>query len=209
MIRPPGFRGVAFGAAADGDGRGSDDTASAMAGRLGIPAAWAVVRQVHGGRVIRAEAPGRLGAADGLFTTFPMLPLAVGTADCLPVALEADGGAGIAHAGWRGLAAGVVANLRAAMEQAGAVPIRAAVGPGIGPCCYEVGREVVDRFADRVSTTSRGTPAVDLEGVAVDQLDGLEVWTAGVCTSCGSGFHSYRRDGGDERQMSVVWLPSV
>jgi len=92
MNRPPGFRGVAFGAAADGDGR-SDTTARRRISRsLGLSDAWAYLHQVHGRRVWRASGPGLQGDGDALFTTTPGLPLAVGTADCLPVVLEAGDG---------------------------------------------------------------------------------------------------------------------
>jgi copper oxidase (laccase) domain-containing protein len=79
MIRPPGFRGAAFGTAADGDGR-SDETARDRISRvLDLSGEWAYSQQVHGRRVRRAVGPGRQGEADALFTTVPGLPLEVGT----------------------------------------------------------------------------------------------------------------------------------
>ncbi len=142
MIRPPGFRGAAFGAAADGDGRSDAAARRRISRSLGLSEAWAYLHQVHGRRVWRASGPGLQGDGDALFTTTPGLPLAVGTADCLPVVLEAADGVGLAHVGWRGAVAGVVAALRGAMEAEGLAPLRAAVGPGIGPCCFAVGPEV-------------------------------------------------------------------
>jgi len=206
MILPPGFSGTAFGAAHDGDGRMREADRIAFSERLGVSTGWAYLRQVHGGTVVRAEAPGLLGDADGMFSTVPMLPMAVATADCYPIVMEADGAAGIAHAGWRGVVAGTVTALRTAMSAAGAAPVRAAVGPGIGACCFEVGSDVASRFPGLESRTSWGTPSVDLLEAIVRQLGGLDVWVSGVCTHCGDGHQSYRRDGTDERQVAVAWV---
>lgn len=206
MIRPPGLRGVAFGSAADGDGRLDSEARRRISATLGIPPDWAYLRQVHGSRVRRAAEPGLQGDGDALFTTCPGLPLAIGTADCYPVALEGPGAIGLAHMGWRGAAAGVVGVLRAAMEAAGAAPERAAVGPGIGPCCYQVGAEVLAELGDYRAFTRRGAEAVDLAAAAVAALEGLEVWRADTCTCCGNGYRSFRRDGTRLRQVAVAWL---
>lgn len=208
MIRPPGFRGAAFGRAEDGDGRGDAAARRSISARLGLPSEWACLRQVHGSVVLEAKAPGRLGPGDALFTLTPMLPMAVATADCYPVVLEGEGGTGLIHAGWRGVAAGVVGNARRAMEAAGVAAERAAIGPGIGPCCFEVGPEVAACFPGRTALTRRGTTGVDLLAAILADLEGMEVWNADACTSCGAGFHSYRRDGTEQRQVAVAWLPS-
>ncbi len=153
------------------------------------------------------ETAGRAGEGDALFTTTPQLPLAVFTADCLPIVLEADGGAGIAHAGWRGVEARVISRLREAMEAAGLRVVRAALGPGIGPCCFEVGPEVAARFGRWESATDWGTPSVDLWSAAADQLDGLDIWAAGTCTHCNSSFLSHRRDRTTRRMAGLAWMP--
>ncbi len=208
MIRPPGFRGAAFGAAADGDAR-IDETARAGISRaLGISDQWAYLHQVHGRRVRRGLAPGLQGDGDALFTSETGLPLAVGTADCLPVVIEAAEGVGLAHVGWRGAAAGVVQALRRAMEAEGMVAQRAAVGPGIGPCCFAVGPEVAGALPRFRAVTRGGAESIDLPAAAVEALAGLAVWRWEGCTCCGSGFHSYRRDGTRERQVAVAWLPT-
>ena len=207
MIRPPGFRGVGFGDARDGNGRGDSHARRAIATALGITGDWAWLRQVHGCVVLRADQPGLQGEADALFTTRADLPLTVATADCFPVAIEGDSGVGLAHSGWRGAAAGVVPALVAAMEGAGMAPRRAAVGPGIGPCCFEVGDEVVAALPGHRATTGWGTQSVDLPAAIAAGLSSLEVWRAGACTRCGAGYHSYRRDGTEERQVAVAWLP--
>jgi len=206
MIRPPGFRGAAFGTAADGDGRHDEEARRRISGELGLSSDWAFLHQVHGSRVWVAASPGLQGDGDALFTTVRGLPLAVGTADCFPVALEGPGGVGLAHMGWRGAAAGVVGVLRAAMEAAGVAPVRAAIGPGIGPCCYEVGPEVLEALAAFRCRTRRDRAGVDLPAAAAAGLGGLEVWRADACTCCGAGFHSFRRDATRQRQVAVAWL---
>jgi YfiH family protein len=207
MIRPPGFRGVAFSDARNGDLRQDVEGRRSVAARLDIPDAWATVDQVHGARVVEATRPGSLGAADGIYTAQPRLPSAVFTADCLAVVIEADRGVGIAHAGWRGIVAGVVANLRTIMDLAGWTLQRAAVGPGIGPCCFEVGPEAAARFPSNRSSTTWGTVSVDLAGAVAAQLEGVETWHAGGCTSCSGDYFSHRRNGTTDRTAGIVWLP--
>jgi len=206
MIRPPGFLGAAFGTAMDGDGRDDPSARLAISAELGIPSEWASLRQVHGAGVIEVTAGGRLADADALFSSLPALPMTVATADCYPVVLEAEGAAGIAHAGWRGADAGVVPALRDAMEARGFTPERAAIGPGIGSCCFEVGPEVVERFPQFAATTSWGTASVDLVGAIVAQVEGLDLWRADTCTHCGTGYRSFRRDGTPLRQIGVAWV---
>jgi YfiH family protein len=144
-------------------------------------------------------ADGQVARADGL------VPLVL-VADCLPVALAGPGAVAMIHCGWRGLAAGI---LERAVEATGAE--NAAVGPGIGPCCYEVGEEVLDAFADHGVSGSDGG-MLDLSEVARQQLgrSGVEaVEVAGICTSCEPGrFFSHRRDRGRTgRQAGLVWRP--
>ena len=205
MIPAPGLTGAAFGKAADGD-RSDLESRRRIGAALGISSDWAWLRQVHGSRVVRAAKPGLAGAGDGLVTTVAGLPLAVATADCFPVALEGNGGAGIVHVGWRGAAAGVVGATRRALEDLGVELRRAAIGPGIGSCCFEVGGDVVEIFGDYAAFTTWGTPSVDLGAVIEHELSGLEVWAVGECTMCGEGFHSFRRDGTEQRQVGLAWL---
>lgn len=207
MIRPEGFDGVAFGSAGDGDPRSDPGARRRLSRHLGIPPDWSWLRQVHGAEVVEARAPGVLGEGDAMFTRVPGLPLAVSTADCFPVVIEGDVGVGVAHAGWRGAAAGVVRALRRHMEGAGIEPVRAAIGPGIGPCCFEVGPEVAERFPGAGSTTAWGSVSVDLRRALREQLAGLEVSTSAVCTADDPGFHSFRRTHTASRQVGVAWLP--
>jgi polyphenol oxidase len=153
-------------------------------------------RQVHGARVV-VDAQG-IEEADGQVTTAREVAAIVLTADCLPVALSGPGRVGMVHAGWRGLAGGV---LEAGVEAVGAVA--AAIGPGIGPCCYEVGDDV------RVVFGTSG-PTLDLKAIARARLEAAgvrEIHDCGLCTSCDpERFFSHRRDRGvTGRQAGLAW----
>src|SRR5262249_43649377 len=110
----------------------------------------AYVRQVHGADVIRAARGGFAGRADALATDRPALPLATSTADCLPIVLYDRRGGRLAavHAGWRGTAQAVTrATIEALLEAGSGVgDLVAAIGPSIGPCCYEVDGPVIERL---------------------------------------------------------------
>ncbi|MEA3501471.1 MAG: laccase domain-containing protein [Actinomycetota bacterium] len=207
MIRPAGFRGAAFGDAGDGNGRDDLDSRGVISDELGISRAWAFVHQVHGGVVLNVQEPGPAGSADGLITDLPGLPLAIATADCMPIIIEGDRSVAIVHAGWRGIAAGIIGAGIKAMRAFGDTPRRAAIGPSIGPCCYEVGDEVRAAVGDYSSRTTSGTPSVDLQAEAAIQLSDLDVWRSDICTNTDPGFRSYRRDATTERQVAVAWLP--
>ena len=206
MIRPPAWDGVAFSDRSDGDLRGDSSARVDLARRLDIPDEWASVRQVHGNGVRRVDRAGDAGEADALWTNQSGLPLAIYTADCLGVVLVADGAVGVAHVGWRGAGAGVVTRLVEEMAEAGYPPQRAAVGPGIGPCCFEVGPEVASLFPDHVSNTTWETTSVDLTGVVAGQLEGLDVWTSGGCTRHGRDWFSHRADGTAARMATIGWI---
>jgi polyphenol oxidase len=155
-------------------------------------------RQVHGTRV--AVDAGHGEEADGQVSTRAgVAPIAL-VADCLPVALVAPGAVAMVHAGWRGLAGGV---LEEAVRAVGGKPVAAAIGPGIGPCCYEVGEDVHAAFGT-------SGPTVDLKALARERLEAAgvaEVHDSGLCTSCdATRFFSHRRDRGlTGRQAGVAW----
>lgn len=207
MIRPAGFRGAAFGDAANGNARDDGRLRERLSNALGIPSAWASVQQVHGGRVITVDEPGLAGEADGLITVERRLPLTVATADCIPIIIEGDRSVAVVHAGWRGVAAGVIGSALETMRELGDSPRRAAIGPSIGPCCFEVGDEVLAAIGGFAATTIAMTQSVDLWSAAEAQLRGLEVWRADACTVTDPAYHSFRRDGTSERQVAVAWLP--
>lgn len=206
MIRPPGWSGVAFSEKTDGDIRADAAARRRASDGLGLAAEWAESSQVHGNEVARVYAPGQAGEADALWTTVTGLPIAVFTADCFGVVLLAEDAVGVAHAGWRGAVSGVVTRLMAEMTSADHAPRRAAVGPGIGPCCFEVGPEVAGRFNEHVTETTWGTTSVDLPGVVAGQLEGLEVWSSGACTLHDDGWFSHRADGTSRRLASIGWV---
>jgi YfiH family protein len=178
-----------------------DDAATVDANRERVRAAagaerLAQGRQVHGTRVV-VDGQG-IEDADGQATTARGVAAIVLVADCLPVALAGPERVGVVHAGWRGLAAGV---LETGVAATGAVA--AAIGPGIGPCCYEVGDEVRAIFG-----TSERT--LDLKAIARERLRaaGVEmIHDCGLCTACDvERFFSHRRDHGvTGRQAGLAW----
>ena len=207
MIQPAGFRGAAFGDAADGNGRDDAGARDRISAELGISNEWASVHQVHGRVVRRVVRTGLAGDGDGLITDCTGVPLTIAIADCVPVIVEGDESVAVIHAGWRGVAAGVIEAGREAMLAIGDTPRRAAIGPSIGPCCYEVGDEVRSAIGGHASTTTFGTPSIDLWAAAEAQLVGLVVWRANRCTFTDVGTWSYRRDGTSNRQVAVAWVP--
>jgi polyphenol oxidase len=208
MIRPQGLRAAAFALAADGDGRADPVARDSLSARLGTPAAWATIDQVHGGTTVVATAAGPQGRADALVTAVPDLPVVVATADCLPIVIEGRATVAVVHAGWRGLAAGIIESAIEAMLGHGDELVAAAIGPCIGPCCYEVGEEVADRFAHFQATTTWGTPSVDLRAAAAARLEPLPVWVSGRCTRTDPWLYSHREDGTAGRQVTVAWVPT-
>jgi polyphenol oxidase len=146
-----------------------------------------------------------LPEADGHVVRRSGLAPLVFTADCLPVALYGPGGLAMVHAGWRGLAGGILGSATEAVEAT-----VAAIGPGIGPCCYEVGEEVLGSFADLGDGIASGR-MLDLSEVAGRRLAEAGVGrieSAGLCTSCEPElFFSHRRDHGRTgRQAGIAWI---
>jgi hypothetical protein len=195
---------------------------------VGVPPAH--IRQVHGTVVrtisaLREPGVGPLPAegvelpeADGQATPLRGLAPMVLVADCLPIAVaglgrsNGDGAVAMLHAGWRGLAGGIVAAGVQALRELGADgPIEAAIGPGAGGCCYEVGEEVHAEFADFGPHVRRGRN-LDLKAIAREELVGAGVTVVhdvGLCTICSEEtlFFSHRRDRGvTGRQAGLAWL---
>lgn len=178
---------------------------------------WTWLTQVHGPDVVTVTRPGEhAGAlADAAVTAVPGAALAVTTADCVPVVLLADGAVGVAHAGWKGLLAGVVGNAAEAMAALGHPPTRAVIGPCIRAARYEFGAADLDavaaRWGDAVrGTTAAGTPALDVvAGVrrALAEAGVAEVADEGSCTAADEDrFWSYRARGEAGRIATVAWL---
>jgi YfiH family protein len=167
------------------------------------------LEQVHSATVTEASAPGVLPACDAAHTRVPGLLLTVRTADCLPVVLGArNEGIALVHAGWRGLAAGI---LEASVHR---FPrprdLEAWIGPGIGPCCFEVGPEVAAHFPEAVRRRPGAIkPHVDLAAAARGRLEraGLppgRIRDAGVCTRCHQHLlYSHRGSGGGPGRITA------
>jgi YfiH family protein len=196
----------------------------------GVPSA--MIFQVHGTSVRTISGMDEVGVAmapddeveliraDGQATRLRGAAPMVISADCLPIAIAGrgnhaagDGGAvAMLHAGWRGLAAGIVAEgVRAVRELGVGGPLEAAIGPGAGGCCYEVGEEVFELFSEYDERVRNGRN-IDLKAIARDQLERAGVAVvhdADLCTICSdeSLFFSHRRDHGvTGRQAGLVWL---
>ncbi len=216
---------IRFTSAADGDFRvdGAQPALDARRRTL-VAAPWTWLHQVHGSDVVVVDAPAAAAGsqADAAVTAVAGAPLAVHTADCAPVALVADGGDGglmaAVHAGWRGLAAGVVEGAATVLRDAGATGLRAVVGPCIHPCCYEFGLADLDRVAARYgdgvrALTATGRPALDLPAAVGQALAAAGVDLAApspACTACGTPpFFSHRARGDTARQAMLVWMEAA
>jgi polyphenol oxidase len=197
-----------------------------------LHASW---RQVHGTAVVQLETPpGERGSkpsneprpeprleGDAFWSSQAGLPVAVVTADCVPILLARRDGkcAGAIHAGWRGTIARITENFFEELAPHGEHPSQwvAAIGPAIGPCCYEVSEELAGRFASEFSDiAAQAVPRfrhLDLPAINVAELKRLgigEVELLRACTRCSLSadgaplYHSYRREGGGTRQYSVI-----
>ncbi|MFV8836481.1 peptidoglycan editing factor PgeF [Aquisalimonas sp.] len=184
----------------------------------GLPDDVFWLNQVHGTAVVAAHAGGDEPEADAVWTDRPGLPCGVLTADCLPVLLCDRRGTCVAaaHAGWRGLAAGVLEATVAALP-AQPEDLIAWLGPAIGPSRFEVGDDVRQAFlqagpgaSDAFAAGRRGHWYADLYRLASARLRALGVQSVhggGFCTHTDRDrFFSYRRDGETGRMGTVIWL---
>jgi YfiH family protein len=163
------------------------------------PDEFAAVKQVHSNLIVVAGGKGMCGEGDALVTNRPELALAVRTADCYPILLADSRNRAVAavHAGWRGTRTHIVERaLERMATEFGTSPsdIHAAIGPGIGVCCYEVGEEVARQFGyehrTHLDLASENRKQLEAAGVAPQNIEAL-----GVCTFCDAErFFSYRRE---------------
>jgi YfiH family protein len=207
--------------AADGDDPAAvERNREALIALAGLPSAPHWLKQVHGVDVVRCDgvAVGEEAIADASVTDVPGVVLAILTADCLPVVFASETGEeiGAAHAGWRGLAAGVLEATVAAMRTP-ADRLIAWLGPAAGPQAYEIGEEVFRTFVDRdpgaasaFVATRAGHWRVDLFAIArmrLAQAGVRRVSGGGLCTiSDPQRFFSHRRDARTGRMATLVWF---
>lgn len=183
---------------------------------LHLPGEPVWLEQVHGTRIVRADAVQGIAQADAALTAVKSVVCAVLTADCLPVLLCTQSGTAVAavHAGWRGLLHGVIENAVAAMPRE---PLFAWLGPAIGPQCFEVGGEVraafvakAQMFADAFAATGGGKWLADIYhlGRLTLRTIGVDaVYGGGDCTATDSArFFSYRREGKTGRMATLIWI---
>jgi hypothetical protein len=171
-------------------------------------------RQVHGAELrdhdepqaprVYADVVKSPDEVDAHSTSRAALTPLVLVADCLPVALAGPDAVAMAHCGWRGLAGGIVARAVEAIDATAA-----AIGPGIGPCCYEVGDDVLTEFAELDGVASGRMLDLPAVATALLQRAGVEsIEASDLCTKCNPAlFYSHRRDGGRTgRQAGLVWI---
>ena len=172
----------------------------------------ATLKQVHSGRFVRTDTAWGTNRpeADAVIAGRPGVLIGVRTADCFPVLLVDPVTRSLAavHAGWRGTAAGVLKNaIRGLADEFGAKAsdVEAAIGPGIGSCCFEVGEEVAEVFGEKFVERGRAKPHVDLMGALEEQLAHAGVTSVNSCcqcTSCNLGqYFSHRGERGVTGRM--------
>jgi hypothetical protein len=180
---------------------------------------WTLLDEVHGTRVVTVGGPGDGSGeiADGAVTRTPNAVLGIWVGDCAPVAfVSREGVIGAAHAGWRGLADGILESTVGAMRVLGARHVQAVLGPCVHRECYEFGAADLDALAARFGpavrgVTSWGTPAFDLPAAIAAVLDRLGVALSASeapCTACDSEYWSHRARGEKGRQAMAVWVES-
>ena len=220
-VSEPPFDSLNLGILTDDSREAVEENRHRLVTALGfIPDQVAFALQVHGTRLIEHGAPtrgsfvaseateepqGALPEADGHVLREAGSAALVFVADCLPVALAGPKGVAMVHAGWRGLAGDILAGAAEAVEANAA-----AVGPGIGRCCYEVGEEVLEPFRPLGDGIAEGR-MLDLPEVArrlLAQAEVERIELSGLCTSCEEElFFSHRRDNGQTgRQAGVAWM---
>lgn len=225
--------GVSAGPFADGDGSGGmnlglksgDEIEQVQANRARLravlPAEPRWLRQVHGPAVAEIDGDGEPGPADAAIALQPGRVCVVSVADCMPVLFaDRDGGAvGVAHAGWRGLAAGVLQNTAVAMRRRlgdAERELLAYLGPAIGPAHFEVGAEVLDAMGERLPRAGEafrplgeGKYLCDLFTLARQALAQVAVTRVYGGADCTYGdprrFYSYRRDKVTGRHAALIW----
>lgn len=162
------------------------------------------VTQVHGSDIVSLET--LPAEADGMVVSWNEFstPLAIKTADCLPIVIEGEKGLVFLHAGWRGLAQGILTRPEITMIH----PIRTFIGPSIHVCCFEVSQDFQENFPESPFFVKKeGKFYFDLQQEARrilrEAYSNLLVSIAPICTCCHDDFHSYRRNKTEQRNWNV------
>lgn len=204
------FASLNLGRATEDDPGSVDENRRRLCDEVGAaPGLLAINYQHHSATVNRGIAGERGRRGDGLWTDEPGVPLLALGADCLPIVLARANGAApalaVLHAGWRGLLAGIVG---AGAKALGGGRLAAAVGPGIGPCCYEVGPDVAEHFSVAFGADVVQKGKLDLWSAAERALRAagcVQVERTDLCTACHPElFFSHRRDAGLTGRQGVV-----
>lgn len=188
------------------------------------PHPWVMIREVHGVEVVRVGAAASpdsdgwpsAGVGDVLVTAMPDVPIAIWAADCAPIAVfGADGTMVGIHAGWRGLAAGIIDVGIAEFAARGERPVVAVLGPVIHPCCYEFGDDDLRLVARGIAVepdqitgrTAGGALALDVPTAVRSALErrGVAVVSTGSCTGCNDRWFSHRHRRDEGRHALVAW----
>ena len=214
-------RAAFLGALPGAEGLGPEDAFRLLARDVKVAerASPAWLKQRHSAEALRVEEPGFRGEGDALVVSRPGVAATVFVADCVPVLIAAGESVAAVHAGWRGLAGGVLTSAMRAIKRAGGADPATAeawIGPAIGSCCYEVGEDVareVEAASDAEVVIRRPgrKPHLDLVLAASKQLAALGVGrtsSSGRCVRCDPEWWSYRRDGARAgRNYAFIWRP--
>lgn len=167
--------------------------------------------QVHGDQILSVTKPGSYPETDGILTDMPGLVLTIQTADCVPIYLvdSARPAIGLVHAGWKGTAEGIAAKaIQAMKDEFGSRPenLDVFLGPSIGPCCYEVGRDVAARFGPvYVSGTKLDLWRCNFDLLLLSKVRRERIRIARICTKCHpEWFFSHRASGGETGRMMAA-----
>ncbi len=166
------------------------------------------VKQVHG--IACSYPTEKITEADALISSYAdSTPLAIKTADCLPIVFEGEKEVVFLHAGWRGLALGILA-----IEQIRNIkPVKAFIGPAIHQCCFEVGADFNNLFPEISVSLKDEKSYADLIGFSISKIKtifpNISVEESGICTMCNHLFHSYRRDKTLKRNYNLYFSKDI